>query len=320
MITGRTDDLREKVPVKIVKWAGLENTMNELFNNFEAWEQRNAELVNRFFNQTYFRWEESLLNKLIEVKNDIKFEDIKDEWINLALLLYNNWMYDLKLYLDRIANSHIKEQFIKKIYQKVEAALGWTPLLTPYDHFDTECGIVAWDTNVLWYFNKVIDYLTKRENVTNWKKVIEVLKNVIITNEDLNSGLSAWEQIPTGVNLVDPSIPVDTKNDFDILLSFEIWKEADRTVSIANDFSKSFQKLLTNSLPAINTVVWESDEYKYDEGKLWAEYQWRAQSIRDNADLSEKEKNKQINDLRREYYKSEMLWSSFIITILIILK
>ena len=42
---------------------------------------------------------------------------------------------------------------------------------------------------------------------------------------------------------------------FDTLLSFEIGKEADRTIDIAKDFSEDIQKLLTNSLPAINTIV-----------------------------------------------------------------
>jgi hypothetical protein len=50
-------------------------------------------------------------------------------------------------------------------------------------------------------------------------------------------------------------VPENLKNAFDALLSFEIGKEADRTINIAESFSKDFQKLLTNSLPAINTVV-----------------------------------------------------------------
>jgi hypothetical protein len=49
----------------------------------------NAELVNRFFDQTYFRGEESLINKLVEVSPHVEFNDIKDEGINLALLLDN---------------------------------------------------------------------------------------------------------------------------------------------------------------------------------------------------------------------------------------
>ncbi len=297
MVTTRID-LREKVPVNIVRWAGLENTMNELFKNFEVWEQRNAELVNKFFNEWYFRWEESLINKLIEVKHDIKFDEIGDEWINLALLLYNNWLYDFKLCLEKVRNQKIKKFFINEIHDKLNSLIGWTG---PYTDFDTSCPI-PWNTNVLWYFEKVLDYLINKENSTGWKKVVDILKDITITNQDLNSRLPAWEQIPTGINLTDPSVPVSSRNDFDTLLSFEIWKEAARTVNIAENFVRDYQKLLTNSLPAINTIVWESDEYRYNEDKLWTEYQSKLQTIKDNASLDESEKNKQINNLKREYY------------------
>ena len=87
-------NLIEKVPVNIVKGANLEIIMNDLFDSFEAWEQKNADLVNRFFNQSYFRWEESLIDKLVEVKPDIKFDDIKNEWINLALLTNSDWLWE----------------------------------------------------------------------------------------------------------------------------------------------------------------------------------------------------------------------------------
>lgn len=308
-------NLREEVPVNIVKWAGLENTMNELFRNFEAWEKRNAELVNRFFNQAYFMGEESLIGKLIETKPDLKFDDIEKEWINLALLLYNNWTYDLKLCLDKINNNNIKEAFIQLIHDKIQAEIWRT---APYDHFDdpNECGVTAWDTNVAWYFQKVVDYLAKKESATNWKKVKETLLKMNITNADLNALLPAWEQIPAGVELTNPGVPVNTKNAFDALLSFEIGKEADRTISIANDFLKSFQSLHTNSLPAINTVVWESDEYKYNEEKLWSEYQTELQTITANTGLSETEKNKQIEDLRWKHYikylkaKNSKIWTA----------
>ena len=75
-------DLREQVPANIVKWAELENTVNELFNTFEMWEEKNAELVNRFFNQTYFRNEESLIDKLIEEIIIIGTENIKTAKVN----------------------------------------------------------------------------------------------------------------------------------------------------------------------------------------------------------------------------------------------
>ena len=178
---------------------------------------------------------------------------------------------------------------------------------------------MAWDTNVAWYFQKVVDYLTWKEWAPNWKKVIKILQDITITNEQLNGLLPAWEQIPMGINLTDPATPVTTKNNFDKLLSFEIGKEADRTISIAKDFSKNLQKLLTNSIPAINTVVWESEEYRYDESKIsstYPEYEWRLQAIRNNTGLSEKERNNQIDDLRWEFYlqylkaKNSKIWNA----------
>ena len=40
-------NLSDTIPVNIVKWAKLEKIMNNLLSGFEAWEQRNAELVKR---------------------------------------------------------------------------------------------------------------------------------------------------------------------------------------------------------------------------------------------------------------------------------
>ena len=295
-------DLREKVPVNIVKWAGLENTMNDLFETFAAWEEKNSELVNNFFDQLYFRWKESLLNKLIEIKPDIKFDDMKDEWINLAILQYNSWMWDFRDCLNKITNNNIKKAFIEEIHDKVQAQL-WA--ITAYSDFNNpdKCGITPWDTNVLWYFQKVVDYLNSKEWSGGAKKTLEVLYKINITNENLNTRLlAAGSGIPMWINLTDPSIPEDIKNAFDDLLSFEIGKEADRTINITKDISKKFQWLLTNTFPAINTIVWESDEYKYDEDKLWDEYKNRLQAINDDTTLSEKEKKKQIKNLKWEAY------------------
>jgi hypothetical protein len=63
-------------------------------------------------------------------------------------------------------------------------------------------------------------------------------------------------------------------------------------------------------------VVWESEEYRYDESKLWSEYQWKLQTINNDTNLSDTEKEKQINDLRREYYikylktKNTKIWNT----------
>jgi len=43
------------------------------------------------------------------------------------------------------------------------------------------------------------------------------------------------------VVLTDITVPANTKANFDTLLSFEIGKEADRTIQIADEFSKTLQ-------------------------------------------------------------------------------
>ena len=318
-------NLREEVPVNIVKWASLETTMNDLFDAFEEWRQRNAELVDRFFNQEYFTGEESLINKLIEVKPNIDFNEIKDEWINLALLHFEKLEYNFRRLLDNVKDE-IKISIKQSIYDNICTRLIWLWLMSPvpptpwwrtllYDDFRIKCTVPA-GTNVLWYFQDVVDYLESKESNNSWKNALEILKTITITNADINLNLPPALIIPNNTLLSDPSIPDDLRQSFDKLLSFEIGKEADRTVDIAKNLSKDFQKLLTNSLPAINTIVWESDKYRYNEKLLWAEYQWKLQAIKDDINLNESERNKQINDLKREYYikylktKNKKIWNA----------
>ena len=294
-------DLREKIPANIVKWAWLEKTANEIYINFSSWEEKNAELINKFFNQSYFRGEESLIDKFIEITPDIKFDDIEQEWINLAILRYNNRLRDFRDCLNKITNDNIKNAFIEKIHNKVQDKLRTIAVYWDFDDPD-KCQI-PWDTNVLWYFQKVVSYLQDKEWAGGAKKALEVLKDINITNKDLNDCLlAAWSGIHPWTKLSDSSIPADLKDGFDALLSFEIGKEADRTINICKDIQKNFHSLLTNTFPAINTVVWEHDEYKYDESKLWDEYENKMQTINTDTNLSEKEKKKQIRDLRWEYY------------------
>ena len=309
-------NLSKEVPSNIVKWARLEKTVNDLFDTFEAGEQRNAELINRFFDQPIFYWEESLIDKVTAINPDIKFDDIKDEWINLAALIYDRWMWDFNNCMNKIGSIHIKRAFVNEIYDKVKAKI-W--VAAPYNDFNTKCAIPL-NANVVEYFQKIVNYLESKE----WaggsaKKAIEILKEINITNEDLNNRLPAGTKIPTWVNLTDPAIPASTKQGFDTLLSFEIWKEADRTISIAKNFSKNYEWLLTNSIPAINTIVWENDEYKYDEetiSKKYPDYQTRKQAITDDTNLSEVEKATQIKALKREFYlqylktKNEKIWNA----------
>lgn len=304
-------NLREEVPVNIVKWARLERTINDLFNNFEAWEQKNAELVNKFFDQPYFRWEESLINKLIQIEPSIKFDDIKDEWINLALLTDTNWMWEFNDCMNKISNDEIKRAFIQEIFDKVQNEI-WT--WAPYTDFPTECPIPG-DTNILWYLQTITTYLSWKEWATHWKKSIEILKKIDIKNENINGRLTT-NQIPTWVALSSSSIPTGTKNDFDKLLSFEIGKEADRTIDIAQDISNKLDSLFTNSIPAINTVIWENNELKFDESKLWTEYTWALETINNDTNLSDEERANAINDLKREYYlrylksKNQKIWNA----------
>ena len=310
-------NLSKEVPANIVKWASLEKTMNDLFNTFEAGEQRNAELINRFFDQPIFYWEESLIDKITEIEPNLKFDDIQKEQINLATLIYDNWMWDFNDCMNKIGNIDIKKAFVNEIYNKVRTQI-WVPT-APYNDFDRECSIPL-NANVVEYFQKIVNYLESKELAGRGsKKAIEILKNINISNEDLNNGLPAGMQIPSWVNLTDPSIPANTKQDFDTLLSFEIGKEADRTISIAKDFSKTYEWLLTNSIPAINTIVWENDEYRYDEeiiSNKYPDYQTRKQAITDDDNLTDYEKATQIKALKREFYlqylktKNSKIWNA----------
>ena len=55
-------DLRKKLRTKIAKNPDLGNSVNKLFENFKKWKEKSAD-AEYFFNQPYFSWEESLINK-----------------------------------------------------------------------------------------------------------------------------------------------------------------------------------------------------------------------------------------------------------------
>ena len=291
-------NIRENTSEKVIRWPRLKLAAEALYNNFEAWEKRNAEIINNFFDQWYFKWQESLINKFAEVKPDINFDDIKDEWINLALLWDDDWAQDFKLCIDKIPNDTIKKTFMQKIYSKIKSELGSS---APYDDFDGECA-VPWDTGVIWYFQKILNYLTPKQDLEWWKKIEDIIKDLTVTNEDLNSALPAWEQIPSWVALTDSSIPENTRNCFDVLLSFEIGDVANYIIDASEEFSHKLEELYTNTFPAINTIVWESEDYKYDESKLWEEYESKLNEINNDTNLSDSDKEKKIKNLKRKYY------------------
>ena len=286
--------LREELPPDIVKSANLESTMNDLFNVFAAWREKNAKLFESFLNEPYFKWEESLIDKLIEIKPSITFDEIWGEGINLASAVYNNKILrELKDRFDETSDD-IKHQFINEIFNKVQAEI-WPA--APYNNFATECPIDPRD-NILSYLDKIVDYLTQQESKTNWRKTIEILKEVTITNNDLNLWLTApiapWTPLTT--------LPSDIKNSFDHLLSFEIGKEVDRTLNIVNNLTEKLWWLVSNSFPAINTIVAEHPEYRYDENKLGPDFKTRKDAINHDNNLTEFEKKEKIKDLKRDLY------------------
>ncbi len=286
--------LREELPPNIVRWANLESTINDLFNVFAAWREKNAKLFESFLNESYFKWEESLIDKLIGIKPSITFDEIWDEGINLASAVYNNKILrELKDRFDETSDD-IKHQFINEIFNKVQTEI-WP--LVPYNDFATKCSIDPRD-NILSYLDKIVTYLTQQEPKTNWRNTIEILKKITITNNDLNWGLATpiapWTPLAT--------LPADIKNTFDHLLSFEIGKEVDRTLNIVNNITEKLWWLVSNSFPAINTIVAEHPEYKYEESKLWPDFKSRKQAIETDKNLTEFEKKEKIQDLKRELY------------------
>lgn len=320
-------NLREEVPPKIVKWAKLEAINNAILNNFKNGEKLNADLINEFFEQPYFTWEESLINKLTETDNSITFDDIKKEWINLAILEFDDWLLDFKECIDKTSDA-IQKAYIEEIHDRICIKLWWTPgvppsLATPpttglYNDFDTECPLPTPPSslNIVWYFNNVSKYLKNKEGSWWAKKTVNILKNITITNEDINNRLTIWDRLNSTIPLSHPSHNMDTKNSFDILTAFEIGKEADRTINIAKDISNKLEWLFSNAFPAINTIIWENTKFRYDEKKLWPEYKWKLVALENNTTITSTDKEEKINELRREYYlkylkkKNSKIWKT----------
>lgn len=300
----KTIDSWKEVLERAKKTTSLDDIVNRLANTLDNGEKKDPEqLTYKFLNQPYFSWEESLIDKFAEIEPTITFEQIKNKGINLGALKLSNWESDFGKCLNNIKNNEIKKAFILEIFEKIQSEI-WTT--APYDDFSTECDtsrFTSWTTSdVLLYFERVSNYLNERENSKWWIKTAKILRKITITNEDLNWKLPSWEQIPGWIPLKDDNIPTNTKESFDTLLSFEISKEIEDEINTANHISNEVTCLFSNCLPAINTIIGENEKYKYDESKLWPEYQEALKNINDNEDLSVDEKIKQINNLKREYY------------------
>ena len=105
-----------EIPIHITKWKKVDGTVNsELTHNFENWEISNAEILNKYFNQWFFKWEESILDTLLENEPDAKFDDIKNEWINLAILQYDNLIRDFKNCLEKTSDE-VKKAINEEIF------------------------------------------------------------------------------------------------------------------------------------------------------------------------------------------------------------
>ena len=305
-------DFRKEIPANIVKWARLDNVTNKLFNNFKNGRELNANLINEFFEQPYFTGSESLINKFIEIDNTITFDSIKKEWINLGILWFSNRLRDFKHIIDRTSDS-VKKAFIEEIHDRICIKLWWTPGMfptlatpptaAPYNDFDTKCPVPSWtNPNIGWYFENITNYLKEKESSGWSKKAINILKSITISNENINNRLTGWDHLDSSIPLSDSSLNTDTLNSFDSLLSFEIGKEADRTINIAKDISSKLEWLFSNTFPAVNTIIWENERFKYNERNLWAEYELKKQDILNDTNLNSTGKDKKINELRREYY------------------
>ena len=130
----------------------LDKTISSIYNNFSQWEER-ANQVNKFFDQEYFKWNESLIGELLKKNPDISFEYIKDEWINLWALLYNRWMRDFGWCMNKITNSEIKKILMNEIHDRIQNELWGAEV---YWDFSSECP-VPWDENVLPYFQNIVN-------------------------------------------------------------------------------------------------------------------------------------------------------------------
>ena len=233
---------KEKLLNNVSEWNRDEVVNEQLINNLEdngdKQSDRNPDL-------SYFFWEGDLINKLTENDPTITFDQIKDEWINLSVLQYDNYKDDFRSCFNKIKSNEIKKAFIQEIFEKVQQEI-WNN--APYDDFFNECGIsefLKWTSiDVSYYFQKVVDYLHEKENITWSKKSERILKKIVVRNSDLNWRLPTWEQIPTWIPLTDESIPVASKEAFGLLLSFELSKRIKDKIDKVNDTSNTYRVAL----------------------------------------------------------------------------
>ena len=129
--------LAENVPEHLFRNAKLQTIVNQLFENFAEWKEKNAELVNEFFSQQFFRWGESFIDECAKIDKNIDFDYIKNEGITLTLLLNNKQLINFQSCLDK-TNWNIEKAFKQEIFDKIKSKI-WS--WEPYDDFDSKCAI-----------------------------------------------------------------------------------------------------------------------------------------------------------------------------------
>jgi len=285
--------------------------------------QAKPKFIRDFFDEPYFRWDESLIDKLLETNSDLEVDSLLEESIDLGKIYDNNlelWNFAERL---KWCNSDFIHSLAQNIYKKVEESLKFStwwgaPNILPDCYKDS-----GWNfslkpvpasvsaTQCVWYIQDIIDYLTDKEGKTHAKKASEVFWNLTISNDDINNELSSKVASWTYVrNLSD-----DIKKSFDVLLKYEIWRNVDAFIDYSEKATKQVANLFSNALPGINTLITKS-WYKYDEAAFQACEKDNIKAIMDDKNATAREKENQMAVLRRIYYiadiksKNLTLWNT----------
>ena len=329
----KEQETNEELLTNAAEWTNTETSNEALANNLES-------RLNKSWNSnpdlSYFLWEESVIEKLSAIKPDLDFNDLKWEWIRLKLFINTDKKEKTKVetddsngnkdksninkesltYLKQVSykiSPTIQTAVIHEIFEQVKTKIWDQP---PYEDFSRRLAILTNNLQIWDYIYVLIRYLESKEKLW-WKKTADILDDIFIANEDINNRLPKELKIPTAVKLSDPTIPNESKEWLDYLLSFEIGKDISSIEKTSEDITNKFKSLFSNTIPAINAFVWENPDYKYDEKKFWKEFEDALAEIENNESLKDRdvEKYHKITSLRWEYYinylkkENEAVWN-----------
>lgn len=276
--------------------------------------QAQPDFIRIFFDQNFSKWSESLIDKLTDARDTLIVWDILQESLDLWNIYDNS--EKLRLLNERlgVCDWAIISALITIVHSKVKDALGWTTPLACYTDFDISCPppTTITSSNFVWHIQNIVDYLAEREGKPHAKKVSDVLSSLSITNKEINDTLTTIKLLDWD-KLKDIPNTNNIKKSFDSLLKFEIWQNVDRFLNASETATNQIANLFSNALPGINTILAHSD-YKYDEEQFQILKSDEISHIRNNNSLSDYEKEKKMDDLRREFYieyiitKKHKLW------------